>query len=186
MKKSLKMEKQIKYWEQFYEKGKRFSPSSFARFCLHSFLKGKVIELGCGNGRDLYYFLLHGIKIKGVDFAFENHYCKKDDVEHYIKNNKSPNLVYTRFFWHAISDDLQLKILKWVKEYIFIEARTTEDKSTKKIFNDHYRNYVNVSELVSSLKKNKFNIEYLKEGRGLSKMGSENPHIIRIIARKVS
>lgn len=179
------MKEQVNYWKQFYENQERFSPSSFATICF-PFLIGKTIELGCGNGRDLYYFRDNGVNIKGVDSAFENHYIIKSDVETYIKENKSPNFVYTRFFWHSIPDELQLKIIKWTKEYLFIEARTTEDKSTKKIFNNHYRNYIDVSKLVAQLKENKFNIEFLIEGKGLSKMKSEDPHIIRLIARKVS
>lgn len=174
-----------KYWEQFYEQHIKDSESSFARFCL-PFLKGKVIELGSGNGRDLYYFLDNDVDIKGVDSAFENHYITKDNVENFIKHNKSPDYVYTRFFFHSITNELQTKILKWVEGYLFIEARTIQDKSTKKVFNNHYRNYINVPELVKRLKKFGFIIEYLQEGKGLSRFQSEDPFIIRIIAFKGS
>src|SRR3990167_3799175 len=174
-----------RYWEQFYEKHPKDLESSFARFCL-PFLKGRVIELGSGNGRDLFYFLQNDVEIRGIDSAFENHYIVKDNIENYIKLNRSPEYVYTRFFWHSISNRLQTKILKWVKGYLFIEARTIEDKSTPKVFNDHYRNYINVSKLVKKLKKFNFEIEYLQEGKGLSEFLSEDPHIIRIIAYKGS
>ena len=175
---------QNKYWEKFYTENKVLKQSSFAEFIfILNFLKHKVLELGCGNGRDLIFFRRKKINARGIDNAYQNNYfIKKTDVAEYIKLNSCNEDVYTRFFWHAIERPLQLKILKWVKHKIFIEARTTEDKPT--LYKKHKRNFVNVSQLVKDLKNNNFEILYLKEGYGMSKYKNEDPHLVRIIATK--
>jgi hypothetical protein len=79
---------------------------------------------------------------------------------------------------------LQLSILKWVTGYLYIEARTTDDLKTPKVFAKHERNFVNVAELVADLKKENFQIIKLEEGRGFSKFKGEDPHLVRVIAKK--
>jgi hypothetical protein len=165
-----------KYWNKFYENFKEEKPSSFARFCL-PYIKGEMVELGCGNCRDLLFFSNKKIKCIGIDNILNI------GAEDYIKNNKSPKYVYTRFFWHAIDRRLQLKILKWVKGWLFIEARTDEDKP-KDLFGKHKRNLVNVSQLIEDLLKEGFIIRKFKQGKGLSPYKGENPHLVRIICQK--
>lgn len=171
----------MSYFEKLYKTHHFKTPSSFAKFCAPE-IKSKMIELGCGDCRDLYYFKKIGIKCNGVDLAYNS-----VDVETIVDNpsiNKCPDYVYTRFFWHSISRKLQLKILKWVKNYLFIEARTTEDVSLY-LFGKHKRYLVNVARLVKDLKNDNFQILYLHEGRGLSILNGEDPHLCRIIAKKV-
>ena len=47
------------YWDQFYERDINLKPSSFVKF-IHTKLKSnkivKVIDIGCGNGRDTFFF----------------------------------------------------------------------------------------------------------------------------------
>ena len=163
------------HWVKFYKKKLTDEPSSFAKFVL-PYIKGKIIDLGCGNYRDTNYFLFNKLDSDGIDEVYGQ------SVEEHIKKEKSPQNVYTRFFWHAIERNLQLKILKWTKKYIFIEARTTEDKPI--LFKDHSRNFVNVAQLVKDLKDNEFEIVYLHEGRGLSRYKNEDPHLVRCVAYK--
>jgi hypothetical protein len=170
-----------KYWDNFYKTNKFKEPSNFAKFCEP--LLDNVVELGCGEGRDLNYFLKQGINAIGVDQSFEGDYILKRDVEEHIKKVKSPDCVYTRFFWHSIPHKTQLKILKWVKGFLFIEARTTQDKP-KDLYGSHKRYLVNVPQLVKDLKSNNFQIVYLQEGIGFAKHKNEDPHIIRVIASK--
>lgn len=170
------------FWEEFYKENKKRKPSGFAKFCL-PFIRGDLVDLGCGNGRDLYYFINNKINAVGVDIAFGNHFIKKQNVENYIKENESPDYVYTRFFMHAIEKDLQEKIINWAKNYLFIEARTKEDKPLD-LFGKHKRNPIYIPALILKLKKTGFQIKYLSEGRGFSLYKGENPHLVRIIACK--
>jgi len=164
-----------KYWDNFYKSHKFKKESSFARFC-KPYILSEMVELGSGEGRDLRYFEKF-IEVNGVDKAFN---C---DVKDWIKKHKSPEYVYTRFFWHSIDRKLQLKILDWVKNYIFIEARTTQDKP-KDLFGKHKRNLVDVGQLIEDLVERDFKIIRFKQGKGLSKFKGEDPHLIRCIAIK--
>ena len=168
-------------WEKFYKTHKFKEPSNFAKECAGQM--DNVVELGCGEGRDLRYFRSKGINAIGVDPAYESEFIVKTTAEEYIKKAKSPDCVYTRFFWHSIPHKTQLKILRWVKGFLFIEARTTQDKP-KNIYGKHKRYLVDVPQLVKDLKKNNFQILYLQEGIGFAKHKNEDPHIIRVIAVK--
>lgn len=170
------------YWKDFYSTFENKEPSSFAKFCCDR-IYGEIVELGCGNGRDLYYFINEGKLASGVDGNFENHAIKKQTVEDYIKENKSPPFVYTRFFWHSIAPMTQEDILDWTSNYIFIEARTDQDKP-KDLFGKHKRNLVNVRKLLGLLKDKGFDIEYFSEGYGFSPLKDEDPHLFRCIAHK--
>lgn len=173
------MKKQKNYWEQFYKKNLTLQPSSFAKYVLPQ-ISGKLIDLGCGNYRDTNYFVFNKIDAVGIDEV----HGEQDSVERYMVENKSPRNVYARFFWHSIGRELQLAILGWTSNFIFIEARTTDDKLSPKVFKKHERNFVDVAQLVNDLKNNGFQIIKLEEGRGFSKFKGEDPHLVRVIAKK--
>jgi len=46
---------------------------------------------------------------------------------------------------------------------------------------DHYRRFINVKEFIKKIEKNNFEIIEIKQGINLSKFGSDNPHICRLI-----
>jgi len=172
------------YWENFYKNGNvPQNPSSFAKFSL-PFIKGDLVDLGCGNGRDLRYFLYKKIKVVGVDNSFTGANIKTEDIWSYTNKYKSPDNVYTRFFWHSIKRKDRLKILDWTKNMLFIEARTTDDKDRLKIFPSHDRLFVDVAELVNDLKGGGFQIIRLEEGTGFSPYKKEDPHLVRVVAKK--
>lgn len=171
--------KNKEYWKNFYKKTLTLEPSSFAKAVL-PYIKGNLVDLGCGNYRDTNYFLFNKIDAIGIDEV----YGPVDKVENYIKEFRSPKNVYARFFWHSIPRETQLAILKWTKHYIFIEARTTEDKRKPKVFGKHERYFVDVKQLVKDLKDAGFQIVKLEEGTGFSKFKGEDPHLVRIIAHK--
>jgi hypothetical protein len=166
----------MKYYTELYKIHHFKRPSSFAKFCLKK-IKGKMIELGCGDYRDLNYFKKNGIRCVGIDSVYG------EDVEKVIKFKKCLDYVYARFFWHAIDRKLQESILDWVSNWIFIEARTDQDKP-KNLFGEHKRYLVNTIHLITLLKEKGFTIKYLEEGRGLSPFKGEDPFLIRVIAKK--
>lgn len=178
------MKKDTQYWDTFYTKKFDTQNSSFAEFIMPRIDKQTMVDFGCGNGRDLYYFVKRGAQAFGVDESFQADRIVNVDVETYMKKNKSPKHVYARFFWHSIPRNTQLAILKWTKHHIYIEARTTDDEKRKKVFPKHQRNYVDVAQLVKDLKTEGFQIQYMEEGIDLSPYKGENPHLVRIIACK--
>ena len=46
---------------------------------------------------------------------------------------------------------------------------------------DHYRRFIDVNDFIKKIKKYDFEIIEIKQGINLSKFGSENPHICRLI-----
>jgi tellurite methyltransferase len=171
------------YWKEFYKTKPKFKESSFARF-IADHLKGDIVDLGCGNGRDTYFFIKKGKKCVGVD-QVNGIGVDPMTIKEYIAKYPSPQNVYARFLWHAIDDETQLEILDWTKGFIFIEARTTDDKKRTKTFGKHKRNYVNVAQLVADLKNKGFDIGFMQECTGLARFKDEDPHVVRIIAAKV-
>ena len=61
----------IKYWNQFYKKESIRHESTFARFTLKkiNIKKSRVLDIGCGNGRDSYFFNKKGFKVTGIDIS---------------------------------------------------------------------------------------------------------------------
>jgi len=170
------------YWKKFYQEHQFDEPSSFAQW-VFPLIEGKLVDLGCGDGRDVHYFKKNGISCYGVDASHEDVFVIKQNVHAFMNENTSPDNVYTRFFWHAIDDDTRNHILDWTSNVLFIEARTTKDKP-KDIYGKHDRNLVNVKDLEKSLKKHGFTIHRLHEGYGMSKYFEEDPHLVRVIAQK--
>lgn len=170
-----------KFWNKIYDEGVvTIKPSRFARFCLPQ-IRGDAVELGCGNGRDVYYFHDNKVRIHGVDASNEDFLIMKQDVGAYMNQNPCPANVYTRFFWHAIEPDLQEKILDWTTGRLFIEARTTKDKP-KNIVGKHKRYLVNEKKLLKQLKDKGFEVLSHESGTGFSPFAGEDPHLVRIVA----
>jgi len=121
------------FWREFYAKHSlRHDPSPFAQWCLEYQLKpdSRLLELGCGNGRDSFTFLHHGLPVIAVDGC---EVAIEDNLAHY--NERAPkaeggfytlnfaeleklevlagkqlqqvNTIYTRFVLHAIPETLE-------------------------------------------------------------------------------
>lgn len=169
------------FWDKTYAKSiVPTDPSSFATWCLPS-ITGDLVDLGCGNGRDLYFFKSKGIRAHGVDASNEDLFIVKQDVGTYMKQNPSPQNVYTRFFWHAIERDLQLEILDWATGRIFIEARTTKDKP-QNVIGKHKRHPVDENRLKRDLTERGYTIIQWVSGIDMAPYKDENPHLVRVIA----
>lgn len=123
----------IKYWDSFYAKNFKLSePSSFAIFCKENFLNdGKqhsILEFGCGNGRDAFYFAQNNFNVIAVDSSSEailannkslkdspldkNLQFVEDNIKNSIKANKGKyDVIYSRFTLHAVNKKLENKII---------------------------------------------------------------------------
>ena len=202
------------YWNKFYKNSDQVKrPSNFA-VKIRKFLKnykGSIVDVGCGNGRDLTYFVNNKLNIIGIDISKNAiDICKKKIskkihqdlfVNDFIKfnyNNIKKNIsIYSRFTLHTINlKDEKIFLKKLINlsnlDFLFIETRSTKDDlygKGKKIgknefITDHYRRFINKSDLINKLKK-KFKILYVRESKGYSKFKKEDPCLIRIIAQKI-
>ena len=202
------------YWNSFYKLNKtNHKPSNFAKFIKKKFLNKKnyLFEIGCGDGRDSFYFKNFVKKIiaidqskliieKNIKIVKKNHINNLDfqiisiDSKK-ISKIKRCNFIYARFFLHAINLKQEKKFLNFLKNYpkkktvVALEFRTTKDSllnKGKKIskyerLTDHYRRFIDVNDFVKKIIKIKFNIIYIKQGVNFSKYKNDNPHLCRLI-----
>jgi tellurite methyltransferase len=208
------------FWNRFYQEGSvRREPSTFCQFIQEQgFVSpaSTMVDVGCGNARDTFYFLKSNIKAFGIDgskSATESNieFAKSLGMEEApfatvdvtdtqsLMAYKDYDNVYARFFVHAINEKAQhqfLTFLSFLKEgaKVFLEFRTDKDPmflrsqqiSKNEGVTDHYRRFINLEEFVKLLPTYKLKIDYIHEAQGLSVRGDDNPYLARIVAHKDS
>ncbi len=121
------------FWQAFYARHNlRNDPSPFALWCLEHYIRpgNRILELGCGNGRDSFAFLQHGLPVLAVDGCSV---AIRDNLDHYEQLNSEAsgqffalnfsdlerlnrlasetlrqiNVVFSRFVLHAIPEELE-------------------------------------------------------------------------------
>lgn len=202
------------YWNTFYATNKAVNePSLFAQWVMQQMETGKkVVDMGCGNGRDSIFFMEKGMDVYAVDaseVAIEHiaerypdriHVENKDFISYLGRNNEKFDYLYSRFTIHAISEDEQnmciqnaYKALK-PNGKIFIEVRCTKDELYGKgslvakntfFYNGHNRRFIEKDELVSDLEEQGFAIGYAEEKKGFAPFGDMDPIVLRVIALKI-
>ena len=181
------MEQNSKYWQNFYSKDRvTHNQSSFADECITHMTPGRrLIDIGCGNGRDSTFFSDYGLNVISVDQSFPEEMFSKKCF--YIKTdicdlqNINCDYIYARFFIHAITVEQQYKFFEYIRNNctnFFIEARS--DKSAFE--GDHYRRFINMNDIQHQL--NEFKFEYnISEDIDRAITKTENPYIIRIFGK---
>ena len=203
------------FWKKYYSENHSFDqlPTSFAKYCIQYFPKNAtIIDLGCGNGRDSIFFQNCGFSVYGVDQCEKiigalnnrtnsNNYFSIgiSELGNTLNENliKSINVVYARFFVHAISKEEESDLMQFLSKLkkhtlFFAESRSIDDKNFakgKKISQftystDHARRFTNKNDLENKLRNINYKIIESNEDTGLAIYNDENPLIIRIIASK--
>jgi len=171
-----------KYWENYY---RDLLPTSFAEFCTKYIPIGsKVIDVGCGNGRDTVFFS-NVYDTIGIDYAIKPLWpvaFYKMDVNNLVKTAEVYDVVYSRFFLHSITDKEIIKFVEWSKGLFMAEFRDKTDDP--KLYKNHKRNLVDGEWIKQLLINNGFKIIYYKKGRNMAKYRDENPMVVRVIAKK--
>ena len=209
----MKKKKLINYWETYYGKNSKFKESTFAKFVISKIKnKGKyknLIDIGCGNGRDSIFFNKKKLNVLGIDISksvikknslysnsklrFKNFDVEKDTM------TKKFDLIYSRFFIHAIDENAENNLLKLIKKIkkkgtlIFLEFRNHKDRifTIKKLkkHNEivefekgHYRRIIDPIKFTEKFIKNlRCKIIYRKSSKNLSIVKKDNPNLTRII-----
>ena len=201
----------IKYWNQFYKKNSISYESSFARFTLKKIKTNhsKVLDIGCGNGRDSYFFNKKGFKVTGIDISqkaiqknskvlVKNLTFKKFDIDKDEIKNKY-DIIYCRFFVHTVDELLESKLIKLIKNskykgtMVFFEFRNFKDKifgtykakDHNKVIEfekGHFRRIIDPKIFKKKfLSETKSKILYHKTGINLSVVKKDNPNLTRMI-----
>jgi len=197
------------YWNKVYETGYiPKNPSQFAAFTLNELSSDelKIIDIGCGNGRDSSFFGMFGKKVIGLDASptvieinkAQNKNKNVDFIEFDFSKDISQyfsekiDVVYARFFFHSITNEVQEKVFTEINKIsskesrIFAEFRTERDEEKPKTAAQHFRRFVNSAVFSASLDKFGYDIEYMIEGSGFAKYKNEDAHVCRIIAKRRS
>ena len=76
---------------------------------------------------------------------------------------------------------------------LFIEVRSVKDPLFGKgrqlehnafFYDNHYRRFIVLEELVAELEECGFLVEYAKDSKGFAPYGNEDPSVIRVVARR--
>ena len=201
------------YWSEFYKKKLAVNyPTPFAEFCLPRILKDKrLLDIGCGNGRDSRYFSENGVNVVGLDKSYDAieicnqninaknlKYicCEASEVEKYIGGKY--DFIYSRFSLHAMTEIEETNMLRSAFNLLesngsfFIECISINDTKSRKgevlspteRFDGHYCRFIDLEVLKEKLENIGLTIIESMESRGLAISNDEDPITIRIFAKK--
>jgi ubiquinone/menaquinone biosynthesis C-methylase UbiE len=199
------------YWNNFYKNFLINKESSFARFVYKKIKKkaNKLLDVGCGNGRDTFFFLKKGLDIRGIDIsktAIRNNKKIKKKI-FYLKDicsrrfflKEKFSIIYARFFLHAIDSKKEnfflknIKKISYKKTIVFLEFRTIKDPLIKKgiklskyeRFYTHYRRFINPKEFLSKISEEGFRVLNISSSYNYARFNLERPHICRLIIKAI-
>ncbi|GAB5552439.1 MAG: hypothetical protein Sapg2KO_20300 [Saprospiraceae bacterium] len=205
------------YWSNYYLNQRQDrQPTLFAKHIIENYIKdehSKLIELGCGNGRDSIYFSKRALNVVAVDQVKEeidflqNQFNKNKNIKFIssdfceLGKEEIYDIVYSRFTLHSITSAQQSRVLNWAFNQLnegglfCIEVRGKKNELYKKgeavvnekdayIYNDHYRRFLDYDDFCDDLKKIGFTLEYSKEAKGFAPYKNTNETFIRVIAKK--
>jgi tellurite methyltransferase len=205
----------IEYWNNFYNPTNKFDdlnqiPSQFAAFVLNEYIsKRNCIDIGCGGGRDTFFFAMYGRNAIGVDASLsaikQNNikaigvknisfqkvdFASQSEITEFSNNLGSSfdnTLIYSRFFLHAIEENVEDNFISFciskikLGSIVCLEYRTVEDSEREKFTSQHYRRFVSPVNI-----KNKFlnlgaKLIYETSGVGMAKYKNDDAHVCRMI-----
>ena len=201
------------YWDDYYAaKGTpiRRLPSQFAAFVAGE-LEGRhrVIELGCGDGRDAMFFASYGHDVIGIDASHAAiDACRRlaatlgedasflvsridaSDLSARVRGASGPRVVYARFFLHAITEAEEGSLLDLAAsladpgDLLAVEYRTIRDSSGAKVTESHFRRYVLPAAFEAKALGHGFDVTYTVEGFGFAKYRQDDAYVARTLFRK--
>jgi cyclopropane fatty-acyl-phospholipid synthase-like methyltransferase len=199
------------YWEQYYEShtpsGRRQLPSQFATFVAGELgTRHRVVEFGCGSGRDSLFFASYGHDVVGIDasehavaacraLAAESsvpaEFVCPDLADSQLLDRLAPTddpvVVYARFFIHAITDDEEQRFLDLASQLVpsgglmAVEYRTVRDASGQKVTAEHFRRFVSPSTFDARALSKGFDVSYSVEGFGFAKYRQDDAYVARTV-----
>jgi adenylylsulfate kinase-like enzyme/SAM-dependent methyltransferase len=198
-----------RHWGAFYnERSAPQKPSPYAQQ-VASILAGrtKLIEIGCGNGRDACFFASEGHDVTAIDRSAEAVEAARSarssaqflagTLPELSQDLAAPfDVAYSRFVIHAMPLPEEEKLLDSVRGLLrpggqfFIECRSIKDPMSRlgevlsptERIHGHYRRFIVLDELRERLQARGFVIDDEVESAGLAVYGDEDPVVIRITA----
>lgn len=209
------MQYEIKrHWSEFYNHFHTIVPSPFAATVAIE-LTGprQIIDIGCGNARDTFFFTHLGHRVLGLDIADSAirsnrmraqqqkingiAFAEADvaapnalaDILARLERDGAPLVIYARFFFHAVTKEEETLVLACLSQHLpagadcFFEFRTKNDAKTHKRFGGHYRRFIDLDEFIAAATARSFECVYQVEGQGMAKFREEDPVVGRVYLR---
>lgn len=198
------------YWDEYYAGRadvRRPLPSQFATFVANELTEPtRIVEFGCGTGRDSVFFALYGHDVVGVDGSeqavkasealatalglparFLAGNIDDPDLVERVAPADGAQLVYARFFVHAITDEEELRFLDVASrltnrgDLLAVEYRTVRDSSGAKVTEQHYRRFVAPASFDARALTRGFSALYNVEGFGFAKYKQDDAYVARAL-----
>ena len=209
--------REIKYWDNYYNNQSNLKyATSFSKFCLEKYLKKTsiILDLGCGNGRDTFFFAENGHNAIGIDLSEvaiqsnnkRSKEMKLDSLAKFVASDFTRDLIkygtvdviYSRFSMHTITKEDEKVVIKNAFHLLkqgglfFIECRTINDPlfyegkelSEFERYTDHYRRFIDGTKFLHQIIKVGFHVKLYIEDRNLAKFHNENPVVARYVVTK--
>lgn len=171
---------------------------------------GGIIDLGCGTARDTAYVAQSKPGL-GLDYSHvvteknrlywgdhPNLIFQQADVrdgvglasifKNFTDTHKRAIALYSRFFLHAIDDEAEASLLTALsgalpsRSIILLEFRTHLDRNLEKVFDNHYRRFVDPDAFLERiLVACPARILHQEAARGLAPYKDEDPHVARLV-----
>ncbi len=203
------------HWEGAYRTDDVVAePSPFAIYAAKTLptTGSRLLEVGCGSGRDSVYFNNMGLEVCAVDASrsaielcrrkfghlpIEFHHGTIGDYGK-LRPSARFDTVYCRFVIHAMTRQEEMQLLLDAYEHLeeggqlLIECRSVNDPmlrlgeviSPTERIHGHYRRFIVMEELLRNIGSVGFTIESAIESSGLAVYKGEDPVVIRLAARK--
>lgn len=205
------------YWGRFYGSSRHrvpAEPSPFAHWVAERETGGRLVDLGCGTGRDTVFFARRGFTVVGVD-AVPRHAraaAAKEDLpatpEFMAVNLESlretliagadlasarvPTTVHARFLLHALTESARHNAWRLIAMSLsaggkgYLEFRTPRDKGRPKHFGEHYRRFLRPRLAEEEARRYGLRVLHQETGQGLSPLGKEDPYLCRMVVERKS
>lgn len=201
------------YWNDFYAAAAsttRPLPSQFAAFVAGELREPhRVVDVGCGTGRDSIFFAANGHEVYGLDGSeqavkacselaealdesatFQVAAIDDETAASRVPASDRPTVVYARFFLHAITEEEEQHFLALAAaltspgDLLAVEYRTVRDSIGEKETGAHYRRYVNPASFQANAVNHGFDVTYAVEGFGFAKYRRDDAYVARSLLTK--
>ncbi len=207
--------KNRRYWDKLYEGGYGYrisrEPTPFAHWVLPQLDAGAtLLDVGCGNGRDTFFFAANGVRTMGLDYSrgtmarcTTRAEKEKAEVEFRVVNlsdlrdvlvqgsllsreQPKPRVIYGRFLLHALDDDGRRSFWRFADMLLrgggtaYLEFRTDRDARRAHHFEPHFCSYLPPAVVQAEIEAAGGRVVEQAEGTGLSPYDGEDPYLCRM------
>lgn len=174
------------HWPSFYLRFHERRPSPFALWCQDQWIgcPKRILDAGCGNGRDSAYLASMGHSVLAVDScptAGEDKGKATFLLGNVAKLDGMQDVVYSRWLLHAMPEDEADEFLSAASRMLSPGLVCLEYRVSVPLGGDHYRRAVSTARTCSLLDRLGVKIVHASEGRGRSVMGKDDPMLGRIV-----